>query len=140
MAENQSTSIMQFSEDLNSQEQPPLLPTGSYPAEIIGAEFKTSATSGNRYLSVQFRIDEANYPADYVDGDPDGTVLSYNRLIMEDKPMPRYRLKKFLMSIGAGLSRQFDPTDILGLSGTVEIAHEEYEGETRANIKRVITA
>lgn len=129
---------MEFSSDLNDAEAPSPLPVGSYPAEIIGAAFKVSQTSGNTYVAIQFKISPEDYPADYIDGDPDGTTLTYNRLIMEDTKLAKYRVKMFLQAVGGKLGRSFDPTDVLGLTGSVLVAHSEYEGEMRAEIKKVV--
>jgi hypothetical protein len=137
-ADGGSTSIMEFSQDLSTQEAPPPLPASTYPAEIISAAFKTSATSGNTYCAIQFRISADEYPADFTDGDPDGTVLTYNRLVIADAPRERYRLRKFIEAVGGKLGRSFDPSDILGLTGNIEVVQSEYEGETRAEIKRVV--
>lgn len=133
-------SIMEFSQDLSTQEAPPPLPAGTYPAEIISAAFKVSATSGNTYCAIQFKISPDSYPADFTEGDPDGTTLSYNRLVMEDSPQARWRLRKFLEAVGGRLGKSFDPSDILGLAGNIEVANETFEGEPRAQIKRVVAA
>lgn len=135
-----SVSIMDFSQDLSTQEAPPPLPVGQYPGEIVACVFKTSATSGNTYAAVSFRIAPEQYPADFVDGDPDGMVLTYNRLVMEDTPQARWRVRNFLEAVGGKLGRSFDPTDVLGLTGVLDIEHNEYEGEKRAQIKRVVKA
>ena len=133
-------SLITFSEDLNDAEAPSPLPPNVYPAEIISAEPKVSQTSGNRYLSVVFRINADNFPADYTDGDPDGMVLSYNRLLLEDNKAARYRLRKFLEAVGGALSRQLDPNDIIGLTANIDVGTDEYEGEKRNAIKRVMAA
>lgn len=140
MAADGGVSIMEFSVDLQEQEAPPPLPVGQYPAEIISATSKVSQTSGNTYAAIQFRINSDDYPADYVDGDPDGTVLNFNRVVLEDSPQARYRIRKFLEAVGGRLGRSLDLSDLLGLTGVVEIVHDEFEGEKRAQIKRVIPA
>lgn len=135
-----SMSIIQFSEDLNNAEAPAPLPKGTYPAEITSAEIKTSQTSGNRYLATLWRVSADAYPADFSDGDPEGTVLAYNRILVEDNKNARYRLRKFLEAIGGALSARFDPSDILGLTAQLEVGEQEYDGETRAAILRVMAA
>ena len=130
--------ILDFSEDLATVEAPNPLPIGQYPGEIIAAERKTSNTSGNTYAAIQFRISADNYPADFTDGDPDGMVLSYNRLLMEDTPQARWRWRKFLEAVGGRLGRQVDLSDLLGLTAMLDIGHDKYEGENRAQITRVV--
>jgi hypothetical protein len=133
-----SGSILEFSQDLSDAVAPAPLPVGPYPAEIIGAVSRTSSTSGNQYASITFRINADSYPADYTDGDPDGTVLAYNRLLMEDTPQARWRWRQFMERIGGPLSRSIDLNTLIGLHASVEISHQEYEGEQRAQIARIL--
>lgn len=130
---------MQFSEDLSSAEPPPPLPAGQYTAEIISAAPKVSNTSGNPYAGFQFRIHASEYPADYT-GDPDGLVMSYNRMLLVDSQQFRYRWRKFNEAVGAPNGRRIDLTDYIGLTATVEVTHDVYEGETRAQIARIMAA
>jgi len=132
------TGILEFSQDLSTAEAPAPLPVGQYLGEIIGAESRVSNTSGNTYASIQFRINADQYPADFTDGDPDGITLTYNRLVLADTPQLRWRWRKFIEAVGGRLSRQVDLSDLLGLSATLDITHDTYEGETRAQISRVI--
>ena len=67
-------SIIDYSEDLNNATPPIPLPAGPYPAEIIGAAERVSNTSGAKYLNLIVRIPSSAYPADYLDGDPDGSA------------------------------------------------------------------
>lgn len=140
MPEGMSMSIIEFTEDLNDAEAPSPLPPNIYPAEIVGAEVRTSATSGNRYLSATFRVPADAYPADFVDGDPDGMTLVYNRVLVEDTKNARYRLRKFLEAVGGPLSRSLDPSDLIGLTANIDVGTDEYEGEKRSAIKRVMAA
>jgi hypothetical protein len=132
------TGIMEFSQDLSTAEAPPPLPVGQYLGEIIGAESRVSQTSGNTYAAIQFRINSDQYPADFTEGDPDGITLTYNRLLLQDTPRDRWRWRKFLESVGGRLSRTVDLSDLLGLTATLDVTHDTYEGETRAQISRVI--
>lgn len=132
-------SIIQFSEDITNAEAPAPLPVGEYTAEIRSVETKVSA-KGNTYMSVQFFIDSSQYPADYTEGDPDGTILTYNRIVVEDTARGRHRMKKFCESIGAKTGREVNPADWLGLTATVSVKTGEWEGEPRAEIDRVVAA
>jgi hypothetical protein len=132
-----SGSILEFSEDITNAEPPPPLPVGPYPFEIIGAQRRTSATTGNQYAQVLVRITADHYPADYTDGDPDGTVLSYNRLLMEDTRQARYRWRQFMERVGGPLGRSIDLNALIGLTGMCEITHNEYEGQMQAQISRI---
>lgn len=131
-------SILEYGSDLKDATPPVPLPAGPYPAEIIGATEKVSATTGGKYLNVIFRIHSENYPADYVDGDPDGVELHYNRIQTDDNGRNRFRMRQFLERIGAPLSNRVDLNNLLGLTATVEVNHQEYEGEQRAQIARIL--
>ena len=133
-----SGSIIRFSQDITNAEAPPPLPIGPYPAEIIGAQRRTSATTGNEYAQVVMRIPANAYPADYTDGDPDGIIMSYNRLVIEDTPMAHHRWRVFMERIGGPLGREIDLNALVGLTCTVEVTHQDYEGEQRAQIARIL--
>jgi hypothetical protein len=133
-----SGSIFEFSQDLNDAKPPPPLPVGPYPAEIVGAQWRVSNTSGKEYANIIFRIGAESYPADYVDGNPDGTELPYNRLQKEDTAQARWRWRQFMERVGGPLSRNIDLNTLIGLTGTVDVSHQDYEGEQRAQIARVL--
>lgn len=133
-------SVIEFSEDIGSQEAPVPLPVGDYAAEIRAATQKTSQSSGNPYAAVQFFIAPEQYPADYTEGEPDGTVLTFNRVSLQDTPASRHRLRRFLEAIGAPTGQKIDLNDWVGRSATVTVQHDEYEGEKRAAIGKVSAA
>lgn len=135
-----SGSILNYSQDLNTQEAPPPIPVGIYSAEITGAQKRVSNTSGREYLNIQVRIPPEQYPADYQDGDPEGVTLFYNRLQTADTPQARFAMKRFLQAVGAPISSKVDLMDLMGLTCNVEITHQEYEGEQRAQISRIMPA
>lgn len=132
-------SILQFSEDISNAEPPVPLPVGEYPAEIRGAEVKTSQ-KGNRYVSVKFFVNPDSYPVDYQEGNPDGEILTYNRLVYDDSPRGRHRMRKFTESIGAKGGNEIDVNDWAGLTATLAVTEEEFEGEKRAVISKVTAA
>jgi len=131
-------SILEYGSDLATAEPPVPLPAGPYPAEIIGCAEKVSTNTGGKYLNVVFRINSESYPADYTEGDPDGTELHYNRIQTDDNGRNRFRMRQFLERIGAPLSNRVDLNNLIGLTATVEISHQEYEGENRAQIARIL--
>lgn len=134
-----SQSLISYQTDISTQEAPPPLPPRAYRAEIIGASVRPAQSSGVPYLNVQFRIPAEEYSADYTEGDPEGTVIYYNRLSAEDKPQARYRMRQFMERIGGPLGRQVDCNALIGLWANVEVTHQEYEGEQRANIARILS-
>jgi hypothetical protein len=129
-------SIIEYSQDLSTAEAPPPLPAGVYPAEIISVSEREGQLG--RYLSIVFRINPESYPADFTDGDPDGTELMYNRLQLDDNGKNRFRMKRFLQRIGAPLSNKIDPNSLIGLTATVEVNHREWEEEQLPNIVRIL--
>lgn len=132
-------SVMEFSEDVTTAEAPEPLPAGEYTAEIRQVEMKTSA-AGTTYAAVSFFIPADQYPADYTDGNPDGTILVYRRVRYEDSPRGRYQTRKFCEAIGAPMGRVINAMDWIGLTAVVVIDHEQYEGELQARISRVLPA
>lgn len=133
-----STSILEFSEDISTAQPPPPLPVGPYPAQIISVQTRVSATTGNEYVQIGFRVNPEMYPADFTGGDPDGTVLMYNRLTTDDTPRMRYQWRKFLENVGGPRGRRLDLGALMGLTGNIDVAHQEYEGEQRPTIARIL--
>lgn len=129
-------SIIEYAVDLEQAEAPPLLPEGDYPAEIRGAEKKTSG-QGNEYVNVTFIINADDYPADFTDGDPDGTIMSYGRLNPADTVKGRWGMKKFATAIGTTLGKKLDLNDWVGRSAIVSVKHGTYDGQPTANIAKV---
>lgn len=130
-------SVVEFDTDISTAEQPKPLPAGVYNAVITGASINTSK-KGNRYASVQFKIGADEYPADYVDGNKEGTTMMYNRLVLENTAQAKWQLRQFCQRVGASMSNRIDVTEWLGLTAKVEVTNEMYEGVLRANISRIL--
>jgi hypothetical protein len=136
----EEVSIVEFSGDIATAEAPVPLPMRQYPATIRKVEAKVSE-KGNRYAAVSFYISTDDYPADYpTDNAPDGTTLVFRRVGLDDNAPTRFRLRKFLETIGAPVSSRISLNDWVGLTCQVAIKHEEYEGEPRAVIDKVLKA
>lgn len=133
-----SMSIIEFSSSIADAEAPVPIPAGEYPAEIRSAEPAISE-KGNRYAKISLYISPDSYPADFTDGDPDGTQLTYNRLSLNDDARSRYRLRKFLETVGLTPGQSVDLNDWMGLAVTVRIKHGEWEGEKRAEVERIVS-
>lgn len=131
------SSVIELDVDIATVEEPQPLPASIYPATIIAAEVKESK-KGTLYASVTFQVAAENYPADYVDGNPEGTQLRYMRASFAKTPAAQWQLRKFLQTIGAPMSNRIDVNEWVGLTSSVEVVHEVYEGITRANIKRIV--
>lgn len=134
-------SIIEYDEDLENAEAPPLLPKGQYPAEIRGAERKASKSKeGAEYVNVTFYISPDDYPADFTDGDADGVVLSYMRLNPANTVKARFGMKKFASSIGVTLGKKLDLNDWIGKTAIVTVDHEAYDGMDQMRITKVTGA
>ncbi len=139
MSEDQINTIVDFSEDIASAEAPPPLPKGNYPAEIKAAQVKISDNSGNPYADVAFFVAPEAFPADFPsDVAPEGLTLNYRRLGLQDNPASRFRVRTFSEAIGAPMAKRIDTNDWIGRTANIEIEHEEWEGVTRAVIKKVL--
>lgn len=129
--------IVQFSEDVASQKPPEPLPVGEYPATIRSASVKRSQRN-TLYGQVDYFIDPRAYPADFTDGNPDGMILSYRRLALEDTPQARYGVRKFWEKHNLRApGRQADVNELVGAQAKIKIDHEEFEGMKRAVITAV---
>lgn len=137
MSEEKLTSVVEFDTDIATAEQPQPLPAGIYNGTISGAEVRTSK-KGNRYASILIKIAADEYPADYTDGNKEGTTLSYNRLVLENTAQAKWQLRKFCSTIGASMSNRIDVTEWLGMNVKVEVTNEMYEGTLRASISRIV--
>lgn len=133
------SSIVEFSIDLNKQEQPEPLPPGKYTGVIRNAEVRESQR-GTMYCAVSFHIGADQYPADYKDGSDDGMTIVFRRVGLEDNPQARFGTKRFIESIGAPLSKKIDVSEWVGLEAALEVGLDTYEGITRAVIERVHAA
>jgi|TARA_R110000822_G_scaffold300834_3_gene424377 hypothetical protein len=133
------SSVVEYSIDLNKQDQPEPLPAGKYTGVIRNAEVKESQR-GTMYCAVSFHIGADQFPADYKDGNDDGMTLVYRRVGLEDNPQARFGTKRFIESIGAPLSKRIDVSEWVGMEAALEVTHETYEGVTRASIDRVQAA
>jgi hypothetical protein len=100
---------------------------------------KESKTTGSKYLGLTLRIQPESYPADHADGEPDGIVLSYNRVSVEDTPQNRYRMRKLRESCGlrAG-GRTMDTNDFVGLAVNIATGVDVYEGVPRTTCEKII--
>lgn len=136
---SEDTSIIEFSQDISTQEAPVPLPEGDYTAEIRSAVKKTGNASGKAYAAIQFFIAPEQYPADYTEGDLDGQLLTYGRMSLEDTPAARYKVRKTAEALGAPKpTTKLDLSQWVGLTGTVTVTHDEWEGEQRAQISKIV--
>ncbi len=130
------SSIVEFSVNLKDQKEPEPLPLANYVGVINNTEVRMSQRE-TKYAAVAFHISVDQYPADYKDGNPDGTTIIYRRVSLEDNPGARYGARRFCEAIGAPLGKKIDISEWVGLEATVEVTHNTYEGRTSPNINKV---
>jgi hypothetical protein len=130
--------IIEFQTSLAEQGEPQPLPERDYTGEIRAAAKKTSPNSGLDYIQLDVFIPAEEYPADFTDGDPDGTTLAYRRLTLENTPNARWRLKRLCEAVGITPGGTLDLNEFIGRSIRVRVKHSEYEGEKRADIVRLL--
>lgn len=132
-------SIIEYDDDLSNAEAPVPIPPGDYAALIRGAERKKAKSGDKEYANVTFYISSEQYPADYTEGDADGTILSYGmgRLSTAGDAKSRWNMKRFCENIGSELGRILDLNAWLDKSAIVTVVNEEYEGQMQAKISKV---
>lgn len=136
MSENEMSSIIEFDEDLSNVEAPKPLPAGTYDAVVESAETMTS-NSDKPMIKVVFNISADQYPADYTDGNPEGTKLT-QYLLADNSPRSKFALKRFILALGAPLSNKIDVTTFIGLPAKLEVGTRMWQDMEVASIVRVI--
>ena len=129
--------ILEFSVDLAKAEAPEPLPVGNYRG-VVKSTKQRESQAGNRYVEVGMTVSPDQYPVDFKDGNPDGTLLFFRRVSAENTPAGRYSCRRFCEAIGAPLSKSPDISEWVGLEAGVEVGHDTHEGVTRAAINRVL--
>lgn len=132
--------IMTFQSSIADAEAVPPIHVGVYPAVISAVEVKKSKKSENRYAAITLNISPDDYPADYANiGPSEGVVVSYNRLMVEDNPQARYRIKKFFISLGEDPpGREVNFMDLVGKPCRVKLKHSTFDGEVRAEVEAIM--
>ena len=131
-------SILSFSEDISTAEAPDPLPIGDYPAFIHSIEVKVSPNSGNKYLDAVMRVAPDDFPADFpLENAPDGALIHYRRVVVEDTPRHRHNVRLFCEACGVAASKKINVNDFLGAEVVITVAHDEYNGIPREDIRAV---
>lgn len=137
MNEANLSSVIEFDVDLSTVEAPKPLPGGMYDSTIQNVEPVISKNSNKKMAKVTYAISADQYPADYTDGNPNGTTLT-QYLMLENDARSKYALKQFCQKIGAPLSNRIDLTTWIGLPARLEVINEMWEGQPQARISKVI--
>lgn len=137
MTEANLSSVIEFDVDLSTVEAPKPLPGGIYDATIQNVEPMISRNSNKKMAKVTYNISADQYPADYTDGNPNGTTLT-QYIMLENDVRSKYALKQFCQKIGAPLSNRVDLTTWIGLPAKLEVINDMWEGQPQAHISKVI--
>lgn len=128
-------SIVEYQEDIANAEPPKPLPKGKYRAVIKAATRELSKKESKDMAHVVFVVDSTQYPADFVDGEPDGTRVDYY-VMLGNTPRNKYNLRRFCEAIGAPMGRQIDLNTWLDREAMIAIDHREWDGVDQASIAR----
>jgi hypothetical protein len=130
-------SILEYSEDVSAAEAPPPLPARIYPAQVVSATQKISKTSGNAYVALVVKVSADAHPVDYP-GNPDGTTLTFNRVVINDTYEGRWRMRLLCEALGVVPSRRVDLNKFVGAACRVEVTNEPYEGVMRHQANNIL--
>lgn len=133
--------IVEFDDDISDATEPKPIPVGDYIGTITKAGIVQAKSDPTKsYVAVAFFIPPEQYPADFLDGSPEGMTLIYRRLQNDSAPRTKWQWKQFCQAIGAPTSRKMDVAEWVGRSARITVSHEDYEGSPRAQINKVSMA
>lgn len=137
MVDNALPSVLSYSQDIADAKPPAPLPAGTYRAVVKGLpEVTLSKSSGKKMIVIPLFISPDQYPADYTDGNPDGTILTHY-VGAEDTPMGRYSVKRACETFGVPMNgREINVSEFAGREVMCKVTHEMYEGNPQARIER----
>lgn len=112
-----------ISVDFSNVESSGIPDEGDYVLEVDEVEQKTSDNSGNDYLAITFKIAEGKFK---------GKKVWHNCSL---QPQALFNLRGLLEALGFDVSTgkfEFDPADMVGETCGASLAHETYNGKTKA--------
>ena len=138
--EDEELSVITLEENLSDIEKPPEIPAGRYVGEVQGVEIKVSQGRGNRYFAIKFIVPTDQLPSDFAEHYEDGAVFFWNRNLVPNGKDRRalYNMRKLIEAFGLpSNTSSVDPNDWMGCRARLNIVHDRYQGETRAQIKSI---
>lgn len=133
----EQVTMMSYSQDIKDAEKPKPLPAGQYRGVVRSAECKVSG-KGKKYVAVVFNITPEQYPADFTDGNPEGTTMTWGRTSGEDTPQGRFSMKKLFSELGAPLpGKEVDLNQLLGREAILTTKLEMYQDDLNAQIDKL---
>lgn len=129
--------ILEFSTNIADAEAPPQLPAGTYPALCV-ASTAGQSKSGNPMLTLQFKINKANFPADFESDQDEVTLSTYPTT--RDTTADKWRLKNLCQAMGVPMSNKLDPNDFVMKECRLETnLRPGLDGTPQANIVKVLS-
>lgn len=136
-------SILEYSEDISTQERPPVLPIGEYRAEVSGVQLKHGKESGKPYLNVKASIGPDDQPADFVEALGTQQKVAVFGMVFgcEDNPVSRFNMRLFCEALGAPMSSRINPKDFIGKTCKVQVEHQnDLQGLPQPRVRKFLAA
>lgn len=117
--------------DFSDTETQAVLEEGDYLLKVDDVEKKQSDNSGADYLSITFKVDEGPF---------EGKKVYHNCSL---QPQALFNLRGVLEALGFEVPTgvmELDPADMIGETCGAAIAHETYQGKTKARPVEFFTA
>lgn len=130
------SSVYEFSTNVGDAKPPQPLPTGEYRATVRSIEPAISKSSGKPMAVLAYFVSPDQYPADYTDGNPEGTTSNVY-MSLEDSPRNIWQLKQMCEMHGVVASKRINLTEFMGQDVIVNVTHEEYQGLPQARFRPV---
>lgn len=128
--------VYEFSTNVADAKPPQPLPVGEYRATVRSIEPAVSKSSGKQMAVITYFVSSDQYPADYTDGNPEGTVSNVY-MSLEDSARNIWMLKQMCEMHGVVASKRINLTEFMGQDVIVNVTHEEYQGLPQARFKPV---
>lgn len=123
MATKRNVKKIALAVDFSNTEASGVIDEGDYLVEVEEVEQKTSDNSGNDYLSLTLKVKEGPFK---------GKKLFHNCSL---QPQALFNLRGVLEALGFEVPQgvmNLDVADMIGESCGVSVAHEQYQGKTKA--------
>ena len=135
-AAHELPSVISFSENIADAQPPKPIPTGTYRASVKMSAVGPSKSSGRRTLTLTLHVTPDQYPADYTDGNPDGTILMHY-VSVEDTPQGRFNTRRICEVFDVPMvGKDINAMDFMNRECYAKVMHEPYEGAMQAKIER----
>ena len=118
-----ATKAKKISINFENTETQAALEEGDYVLEVDEVEQKTSDNSGNDYLAITFKVAEGPFK---------GKKVYHNCSL---QPQALFNLRGLLEALGFSVESaifELDPADMIGEKCGASLAHETYQGKTKA--------